>query len=164
MQGNGRAAVTVNEAAEKLGITPRAVRFRLKKGTLVGTQLDGGWLVYLGERGGNASVTGEKSAPVTVTARGEETEEGEEISGGEREMPLPSPLNPERQLQAVMDSWLAPLTEKISVQAEEIGRLKAELAQAERERDAMVQALGDISHKPEFRPAMGFWSRLFGGV
>ena len=162
MSGNGHAAITVNEAAEKLGITPRAVRFRLQKGTLTGMQLDGAWLVYFGETGGNASVTGEKSAPETVTVVDEETEEGEEIPVAEREMPLPQPPNPERQLQAVMDSWLAPLTEKISVQAEEIGKLKAELAQAERERDAMAQALGDISQEPEL-PSRGLWSRLFGG-
>lgn len=161
MQGNGHTALTVKEAAEILGITPRAVRFRLQKGTLSGTQLDGEWLVYFGEKGGNATVAEEKSAAETVTETYEETEENEETLAAAREMPLPQPPNPERQLQAVMDSWLAPLTEKISTQAEEIGRLKAELAQAERERDAMAQALGDISQEPE--PVQrGFWTRLFG--
>lgn len=38
---------TTTEAAKRLGVTERAVRARLQRGTLAGEQSDGRWIVYL---------------------------------------------------------------------------------------------------------------------
>jgi predicted transcriptional regulator len=42
-----QAGITVKEAAARLGTSERAVRFRLQRGTLHGTKVQGAWFVYL---------------------------------------------------------------------------------------------------------------------
>jgi hypothetical protein len=42
-----RMAVTIAEAADRLGVTSEAVRMRLKRATLAGEKRDGRWVVYL---------------------------------------------------------------------------------------------------------------------
>jgi hypothetical protein len=60
-----------------------------------------------------------------------------------------------------MNSWLAPLTKTIQEQAEEIGMLKAQLAQEQKEKAALAEVLDGDSTYPE-APRPGFWSWLFG--
>lgn len=144
VNGNGNHGVSVKEAATELGISPRAVRFRIKAGSLKAQQLAGQWLVYLNEE-----------TPVT-----EEDYRATDGNGKEpEERSLPQGFNP--QFQAIMDTWLSPLTEKISRQSEEIGQLKAQNEQLEREKVALIEALdGDSTYPEEPRP--GFWTWLFG--
>jgi len=177
MTVNGREPVSVKEAAEVLGITDRAVRLRIQKGTLRGMVIKGKWLVYL-----NAEV------PEAMEAL-----EDFHSSVGRVESESEGPTsNAELQLQMVMSSWVQPLVDQIGRLEREVGRLEAaqsqaertredaaatqelvarergenaalreRLAQAERERDALAQALGGIETADEAAPR-GFWQRLFG--
>lgn len=43
--------MSVTEAAKKLGVTDRAVRYRLKKGVMRGRKVDGIWYVYKNNKG-----------------------------------------------------------------------------------------------------------------
>jgi hypothetical protein len=154
--GNGHHGVTVREAAKTLGISPRAVRFRLQKNQLKGAFLDGQWMVFLG-----AAIDPDESPETEeVTGNFRATDYLGNGNGAPQSSSMVAP-----PFQAVMTEWVSPLVEKISLQAEEIGKLKAENEQRDRELVALREALeamqDDISqYADEARP--GFWGWLFG--
>lgn len=43
--------MTIKEASEKLGLTTRAIRYRLAKGTMRGKKVSGVWFVYKNNKG-----------------------------------------------------------------------------------------------------------------
>lgn len=157
--GNGKGTFTVKEAAEHLGMTPRGVRQRISRGKLKATQLNGEWLIYLnGEQPGEREFVPENNG----TGNSETVQDAAPRNNGTRNVPhYSSVTSPERQATALMEGWIAPLTKTIQEQAEEIGRLKAQLEQEQKEKAALVEVLdGDATYPEEHRP--GFWSWLFG--
>lgn len=147
---------SVRDAARLLGISGRAVRFRMESGKLTGTQIDGKWMVYL------PSDEGRKE-----TEEGRNTGSDYIVEGNSAEEAFPPPRQsvsrPPEQMQMIMNEWLAPLTAKISDQAEEIGRLKAEVVQKTHEAEALAASLDAISLESPESEVRGFWARLFGG-
>jgi len=146
---------TVREAAKKLGISTRAVRFRMESGKLESTQIDGKWFVYLPS-------TGEEEAS--------EVKENGRISylhseEGKKEEEAPQNVTVPPQMQMIMDTWLAPIVQRVEALSRENGKLEAEreldgmeIARLKQENDTLKQQkLAEPAEAPR-----GFWSRLFG--
>jgi excisionase family DNA binding protein len=144
MATNGRGSITVKEAAETLGITDRAVRLRIEKGTLRGGMVKGKWLVYL---------------PLEPPLPSEHFHHSNGNGKYEAEVP---PSNAETQLQQVMSSWLQPLVDQIGSLQREVGSLEAQLEQERKEKAALIEALDGDSTYPQDENRPGFWGWLFG--
>jgi hypothetical protein len=95
---------TLDEAATTLGISPNAVRQRLKRGTLTGEKTAGGWVVWLPADQATTGVTG-----WSVTDQPPTTDR-------------PTGDRPRPTSDAGVD--LGPLAELIASQGDEIGRLR----------------------------------------
>jgi excisionase family DNA binding protein len=113
--------LSVEDAAEALGISPQAVRKRIARGTLPARRDGRGWRVVLDRAPG---ATG-----ATATAQ-------------PRARPRPQPPHPavsrqRAQLAAVVEPFTAPLVARIEALARDVGRLEAE-------RDAAVERLAEI--------------------
>jgi excisionase family DNA binding protein len=122
--------LTVDEAADLLGITPQAVRKRIKAGTLPARRDGRAWRVFL-ER-----ATNETDARETAKHRPQpETK------------PVAQPQA--QQLAALVEPFTAPLVERIEELARENGRLQAErdaavkASEALREENAFLRAVHD---------------------
>lgn len=151
---------TVLEASKKLGITTRAVRFRMESGKLEGAQIDGKWVVYL------PSSVDEEVSEVKENGRisylhGEEGKKEKK----EEEEPQYQPTVPP-QMQMVMDQWLAPIVARVESLSRENGKL-----QAEREQDGLeiARLRNELQESRKSQPqeepvvkSRGFWARLFG--
>ncbi len=155
------ATVTTEEAARRVGVSPRTIRRWIQRGMLPATVTPDGYLIAVAALGSAAAGAGQRPRPrghaVTDTAT--------RVSVN---------ANAREQLMAVRDEWLAPLVAQITAQAERIGQLEAErdefqrrveAAEAERDRLAAAQAAQDGPGTPVTPTAApgdgpGMWRRL----
>jgi len=106
-EGVSESGVPIATAAAALGLTPEAVRKRVKRGTLEAYKKGGQWRVILPE-----------NRPVSGSAASPESDPVQAIALTER-------------LIAPWAAQVADLQGRVILQAEEMGRLRAELAAAE---------------------------------
>ena len=124
--------VSLEEAADRLGITVNAVCHRLKRGTLGGHKTPAGWVVvWPPTRATDHGPTIDAAwsvadQPTTNRPTNQPTKGTPAVSDAAR-----------RQLEAIRDEWLAPMVGQIREQAEEIGRLRAERQAVAEERDRL---------------------------
>jgi len=114
--------LSVNDAAELLGITPRAVRKRIAAGTLYAQIIDGGYKVWPEYQ----PTKGPGSAPGSP----EQFRRAEEQGNRATSSAVPPPQGPP-QLAAIMQEWLAPLIHENGDLREQLGRERTLREQAE---------------------------------
>lgn len=140
--GQNISVVDVVEAAKVLGMSPSAVRRRIRRGELPAHKVNGKWRVVM------------DSEVVT-----------EDVDGGaaDAEHDLVQIEAARRQLEAIRDEWLQPFVLQISHQSERIGRLSERLREVERERDQLREErnllrarLRAPEPEPEEEPEPGF--------
>lgn len=131
--------VGASEAAQRLGITGRAVRKRIAAGTLKGTMIDGVWHVRLGPE------------PVAEPERVRPEPEQRNQTSSAPSVPPPTSAS-RSQFDAVMQEWIGPLAARIEILARENGALTADLrherdqrAEVECERDAARLKANDLA-------------------
>jgi hypothetical protein len=128
-------ALTIADAADRLGMTSEAVRMRLKRGTLSGAKVDGHWVVYLPaiEQPPAQGATGGRDRSDEATARDRTAD------------PTATQQPPERDqisVVAVYQSLVASQREEIAFLREQLDKRSQELAD-ERERS-------DVLHREAF--------------
>lgn len=106
--------MSVDEAAQLLGISPSAVRKRIARGQLDARKVEGRWQIML-----DTDLV--ENATELVNERGAAGRPG---------------LTRE-QLEAIRDEWLQPLLLQMRSQAEQVGRLEARYRVVEQERDRL---------------------------
>ena len=111
-----REAVSPTEAAHRLGVTPDAVRARLRRGTLPGERVDGEWRVHMPRRPEPPPPSARRDANATPTA----TRHDDDTTGV-------------GALIAAKDDAIAAQREEIAFLREQLDHSRRELA-AERER------------------------------
>lgn len=140
--GQNISAVDVVEAARLLGMSPSAVRRRIRRGELAAHKVNGKWRVVMdseevAEDGTEAAVSADQDLVQIEAAR--------------------------RQLEAIRDEWIQPFVLQISHQAERIGRLSERLSDVERERDQLREERNVLrarlrapESEPDEEPEPGF--------
>jgi len=133
----GPAPVTLEEAAITLGISPNAVRQRLKRGTLTGEKTAGGWVVWLPTDQATTLVVGWSVTDQPPTT-GRPT--------GDRPRPTSG-----------IGVDLGPLAELIARQGDEIGRLRETAAVWQIRAMQAEERLGQLTagETPESPPQAG---------
>lgn len=130
--------VSLEVAADRLGVTVNAVRQRIKRGTLDGHKTPAGWVVAWPPTKATDRTTdhdGPIDAAWSVTDR--PTSDQRPTDQPTDRPPAPVSGAARSQLAAIWDEWLAPLTARNEELARETGRLGAELAAAAGERDRL---------------------------
>jgi len=147
---------SVLEASKKLGITTRAVRFRMESGKLEGAQIDGKWVVFLPSSGEEEPSEMKETGRISYL----HSEEGRK----EKKEEAPQAVSVPPQMQMIMDTWLAPIVQRVEVLSRENGKLEAE-----RELDGMEIARLREENKTLRRARTedsatepSFWARLLG--
>lgn len=150
MKGTGRTRGTgtgpvptgplsVNDAAELLGITPRAVRKRITAGTLYAQIIDGGYKVFPEFQ----PTKGTGSAPSSPEQFRSSTEPGNRAASSA----VPPAQGPP-QLAAIMQEWLAPLIHENGDLREQLGRERTLREQAEARAGELEQRLASRQERP----------------
>ncbi len=128
--------VSIEEAASRLGITPNAVRQRLKRHTLDGHKTPAGWVVVW---------------PPTKTAPATDQTTTIDVAWSATDQPTNRPTDHDKaavgvvspaaqsQLEAIRDQWLMPLVERVGELEREVGRLDAEREGVARDRDRLAE-------------------------
>lgn len=154
------AWLTMREAGEQLGMTPNAIRQRIRRGSMTALKVDGIWRVQLParvrpgptrapyDRGADqedttAPTTGGPTDPSTIEARFRvtpaEIEQAIERTGD--------------KYLADMQAMLAPLVARIGELEREAGRLTAERNQAHEKIDALQGRLSQLETQLAHPPA-----------
>lgn len=150
--GQDISVVDVVEAARVLGMSPSAVRRRIRRGELAAHKVNGKWRVVM-----------------DTDARSEDPNG----TGHSADQELAQIEVARQQLEAIRDEWLQPFVLQISHQSERIGRLSERLSEVERERDvlreernalrARMRAASTESEEapaPEFAGISAFFNRV----
>jgi predicted transcriptional regulator len=140
-----RPGVTVSEAAEVLGITPEAVRMRIKRGTLHSEKRGNRVYVLLGPR------------PTTEQTTEQTTDHTEELIATLREQ-----LAAERQAHAEARRIIAGLVERIPPQLEASSQEPPGGPQTASEEPERTEPLSNTPG-PQERVSRPWWRRVFGG-
>jgi len=124
--------VTTEEAARRVGVSPRTIRRWIQRGVLPATATPDGYLIEVGDLGSAAAGAGQRSRTPGHTATTAATATDNLVT-----------VNPNAraQLEAIRDEWLAPLVAQITTQAERIGHLEAERDELQRRVEAAGLAL-----------------------
>ena len=117
--------LTIAEAADYLGVSENAVRQRIKRGTIEATKVDGLWRVQIHDH---------QTDQEPASGRDQEVAYPHRLAGDQEADPPPTTVpmvSPaaRAQLAAIRDELVQPLVDQIAAQAEQIGRLTAELDQ-----------------------------------
>ncbi len=134
--------VSLEEAAERLGVTVNAVRQRLKRGTLNGHKTPDGWVVVWPpakptDHGPTIDAAWSATDRPTSDHRPTDQPTNGRPTADRATDHAPAPDAARRQAELIRDEWLAPLVAQIREQAEAIGRLEAERAAVAEERDRL---------------------------
>ncbi len=125
--------LTVDDAAQLIGVTPQAVRKRIAKGTLAAYREGRAWRVVL-NRGPTAT---DETATAQPWAQPPAN-------------PGAQPAQPQAaQLAALVEPFTAPLVARIEALSREAERERARADEAERERDRLRAALGNPQVKQD---------------
>ncbi len=114
--------LSVNDAADLLGITPRAVRKRIAAGTLYAQLIDGGYKVFPEFQPTKGTGTAPGS-PEQFRSSAEPRNRAAEL------------LTEPSGAAAVMERLVAPLVAQIAAQGVQIGDLREQLGRLEEQRD-----------------------------
>ncbi|HEX5504903.1 MAG TPA: hypothetical protein VFW96_19955 [Thermomicrobiales bacterium] len=169
----GTAACSVPEAARRLGISERAVRKRIDRGSLHAERAGGGaWTVYLPLEGAvppGGAAGGDGASPEVSAARyraGPGASEraascmSAECAAGMRTLFA--------EVGALYEAQLAAMGAALAAKDETIAALQARIAAAEREAETAQRnnrALAELELRRRLDPApapasLGFWTRL----
>jgi len=151
--------LSIAEAADHLGISENAVRQRIKRGTLPAAKVDGIWSVTIIDHAADRPPT---------SGRDHEAGYQNRPPGGYEPTSIPAVSPAARaQLAAIRDEFVQPLVEQIAAQAEQIGRLSAEVDQLRAQAAADEAACGPETAQDAPAPAAmgqdtarGVWDRL----
>lgn len=133
--GNELEWVDIPTAAMQLGISERAIRLRIKRGTLTAKK-----------RNGRRYVAVERPAATNDATSRQRVASGATDGPGVIDVEYrPVADQARQQLMEVRDEWLLPLVEQIGTLERENGRLSAELAHMAAERDEFRTQLTALS-------------------
>jgi hypothetical protein len=117
---------SIDEAAERLGITPNAVRQRLKRGTLAGSKTAEGWVVWM--------------SPTMPTDQATADDQGRSATDQPRAWSRPTTNQPPTTVDL---QPFADLIERLTMQASTAGYWQARALQAEERLKALESGLTD---------------------
>ena len=171
---------SVPAVARMLGISERAIRGRIERGSLTAELTDGQWRIPISALPKN----NDKGGTLGGTPRGMSDDAGG-MGGTSDEMDTASLIDARQQAQAdaVLQRVLAPFIEQLTATNQELGQVRAERDAAIAERDRLQAAYDaaeasirrNVPQNTEVRPEKlesphmaanhaerGFWQRLFG--
>lgn len=175
---------SVPAVARMLGISERAIRGRIERGSLTAELTDGQWRIPISALPKNNDRGGTSGGTLGGTLRGMSDDAGG-MGGTSDGMDTASLIDARQQAQAdaVLQRVLAPFIEQLTATNQELGQVRAERDAAIAERDRLQAAYDaaeasirrNVPQDTEIRPEKlesphtaanhaerGFWQRLFG--